>query len=50
MSQLVKNGTIANMKDFLATDDSYVKEEDSVRAYGVLQEMTKVFYGLSVDS
>ena len=28
MSQLAKNGTIANMKDFLATDDSYVKEED----------------------
>ena len=49
MSQLVKNGTIANMKDFLATDDSYVKEEDFGEGVWGAARNDEGVYGLSVD-
>ena len=49
MSQLVKNGTVANMKDFLASDESYVKEEDFDEGVWGAARTEDGVWGLSVD-
>lgn len=49
ISQLVNNGTIADLTDFLASDASYVKAEDfDDSVWGASKAEDKI-YGLSVD-
>ena len=50
MSQLVKNGTVANMKDFLASDESYVKEEDFDEGVWGAARTEDGVWGLSVET
>ncbi|WMJ90418.1 ABC transporter substrate-binding protein [Anaerocolumna sp. MB42-C2] len=49
ISQLVKNGTIAGMTDFLASADSYVKEDDFDESVWGAAKNGDEIYGLSVD-
>ncbi len=49
ISQLIGNGTIADMRDFLGTEASYVKEDDfDAGCWGAARNDSGV-YGLSVD-
>ncbi|MBS6736133.1 MAG: sugar ABC transporter substrate-binding protein [Clostridiales bacterium] len=49
ISQLVNNGTIADLTDFLATEDSYVKAEDFDDSVWGASKKDDRIYGLSVD-
>ncbi|MDD3278710.1 MAG: sugar ABC transporter substrate-binding protein [Lachnospiraceae bacterium] len=49
ISQLIKNGTISNMKDFLASDASYVKEDEFDNGVWGASKTEDGIYGLSVD-
>ena len=49
ISQLVKNGTVANMRDFLASDASYIKEADFDDSVWGASRTDEGVYGLSVD-
>ena len=49
IAQLVNNGTIMNLRDFLNTDESYIKENDfDEGCWGAARNENGV-YGLSVD-
>ncbi len=49
ISQLVKNGTVANLRDFLASDASYIKESDFDDSVWGASRTDEGVYGLSVD-
>lgn len=49
ISQLVKNGTVANLRDFLASDASYIKETDFDDSVWGASRTDDGVYGLSVD-
>lgn len=49
ISQLVKNGTVANLRDFLASDASYIKESDFDDSVWGASRTDDGVYGLSVD-